>query len=149
MEEVEDCALRVMDVLGTGRREAVYQAALRVELQMKGQFLDSEVSHPITYRGYHVGMQRLDLEGPEYFIELKASTRILPSHIAQAAAYARDRQKPGVVINFGPHFGIQFVDRGVGTPPIDVHKIMTTTFPMTRNPMLTTEVKIKIVKDRY
>tara|TARA_B100001093_G_scaffold67796_2_gene57860 strand:- start:2179 stop:3459 length:1281 start_codon:yes stop_codon:yes gene_type:complete len=149
MEEVEDCALRVMDVLGTGRREAVYQAALRVELQMKGQFLDSEVSHPITYRGYHVGMQRLDLEGPEYFIELKASTRILPSHIAQAAAYARDRQKPGVVINFGPYFGIQFVDRGVGTPPIDVHKIMTTTFPMTRNPMLTTEVKIKIVKDRY
>ena len=149
MNAVEDCALRVMHVLGTGRRESVYQAALRVELQMMGQFLDSEVSHPITYRGHHVGIQRLDLEGPEYFIELKASTRILPSHIAQAAAYARDRQKPGVVINFGPYFGIQFVDCGVDTQPVDLHKIMTTTFPMTRNPMLSTDVKIKIVTDRY
>jgi len=149
MDAVEDCALRVMDALGTGRRESVYQAALRVELQTVGQILDSEVSHPITYRGHHVGIQRLDLEGPDYFIELKASTRILPSHIAQAAAYSRDRNKPGVVINFGPHFGIQFVDRGVYSLPVKLHKIMTTTFPMTRNPMLTTNVKIKIVKERH
>lgn len=149
MNAVQDCALRVMHSLGTGRRESVYQAALRVELQTVGQFLDAEVSHPITYRGHHVGIQRLDLEGPDYFIELKACARILPSHIAQAAAYARDRKKPGVVINFGPHFGIQFLDCGVDTRPIHVHKIMTTTFPMTRNPMLTTDVKIKIVKERH
>jgi len=149
MNAVEDCALRVMKALGTGRRESVYQAALRIELQMIGQFLDSEVSHPITYKGHYVGLQRLDLEGPEYFIELKASTRILPAHIAQAAAYARDRQKPGVVINFGPHFGIRFVDCGVQSQPTPLHKIMTTTFPMTRNNLLDTPVQCKIIQGRF
>ena len=149
MDAVKDCALRVMSALGTGRRESVYQAALRVELQIIGQFLDAEVSHPITYRGHHVGIQRLDLEGPEYFIELKASTRILPAHIAQAAAYARDRLKPGIVINFGPHFGIQYVDCGVDMQPVDLQKIMTTTFTMTSNNLLDVPLTPEIVQVRY
>ena len=149
MDDVQSCALRVFSELGGGRRECVYQAALRIELQCAGQFLDSEVSHPITYKGHHVGIQRLDLEGPDYFIELKATTRITRAHIAQTAAYARDREKPGVLVNFGPHFEIQFVGYGEGTQPTVLHKIMTTTFPSTHNNLFETDVKCRIVKSVY
>ncbi len=149
MDAVHGCALRVLQALGTGRRESVYQAALRVELQSVGQYLDAEVSHPITYRGHHVGVQRLDLEGPDYFIELKATSRILSAHVSQTAAYARDRKKPGVLINFGAHFDIQYLDCGVQSEPTALHKIMTTTFPITRNNLFETTVKCKIVKSVY
>jgi len=152
MDAVHACALRVYEALGTGRRENVYQAALAIELGSVGQHLRAEVSHPITYKGQHVGIQRLDLESETYFIELKAVSRLLPAHAAQTCAYVRDRQKPGVLVNFGASFEIQFFDYGGDMPIQLTHKIMstmTTTFPITRNPMLTTDVKIKIVKDRY
>lgn len=149
MENVQACALRVFSELGRGRRECVYQNALRVELQSVGQFMDTEVSHPILYRGHHVGIQRLDLEGKDYFIEVKATTRITRAHIAQTEAYARDRQKPGVLINFGPHFEIQLVEYGAGTRPSVLHKIMTTTFPSTHNNLFETDVKCRIVKSVY
>ena len=146
MEAVHACALRVFEALGTGRRENVYQAALAVELGSVGQHLRAEVSHPITYRGHHVGVQRLDLEAEEYFIELKAVSRILPTHVAQTCAYVRDRRKPGILINFGACVEIQWFDYGVDTPTIRIHKIMTTTFPVTRNNLLDTDVQCKIVK---
>jgi len=152
VDAVHACALRVYEALGTGRRENVYQAALAIELGSVGQHLRAEVSHPITYRGQHVGIQRLDLESETYFIELKAVSRLLPAHAAQTCAYVRDRQKPGVLINFGASFEIQFFDYGGDMPIQLTHKIMstmTTTFPITRNNLLTTDVKVKIVKDRY
>lgn len=152
VDAVHACALRVYEALGTGRRENVYQAALAIELGSVGQHLRAEVSHPITYRGHSVGIQRLDLESETYFIELKAVSRLLPAHAAQTCAYVRDRQKPGVLINFGASFEIQFFDYGGDMPIQLTHKIMstmTTTFPITRNNLLDTDVQCKIVQSRF
>lgn len=72
-----DAAETVMDELGPGNSEAVYQAALEVELRLRQVSFESQRIVPIVYKGYSVGHFRLDLvawrhRDDPYVIELKA-----------------------------------------------------------------------------
>lgn len=58
---IVDAAEAVMTELGPGNSEAVYQAALEVELRLRNVSFESQRIVPIVYKGYSVGHFRLDL----------------------------------------------------------------------------------------
>jgi GxxExxY protein len=67
----------VMAELGPGNSEAVYQAALEVELRLRNIAFESQRIVPIVYKGYAVGHFRLDLvawrhRDEPFVLELKA-----------------------------------------------------------------------------
>lgn len=72
-----DACDSVMTELGPGNSEAVYQAALEVELRLRSVAFESQRIVPIVYKGYSVGHFRLDLvawthRSDPFVIELKA-----------------------------------------------------------------------------
>jgi len=51
----------VYNILGPGHRESVYHSALEVELRTHNIPYDSEKNVEVLYKGYSVGIKRLDL----------------------------------------------------------------------------------------
>lgn len=98
--------------LGPGWSEAVYQAALEVELRLRGVPFSSQEVMPVRYRGVAVGAVRADIvvldpatHAPTAVWELKATThRPNASELSQARRYAQLLGMPNAnafVINFG------------------------------------------------
>lgn len=93
---------KVCDSLGTGRRESVYQCALKHELQKAfGQTAILEYPIPIFYEGERVGVSYIDiLLLKRGFIEVKATAKIGGKDVLQTRAYARDSGLVGALVNF-------------------------------------------------
>ena len=81
-------AMEVHSVLGPGYLEAVYQAALAHELTLRGIRFEQFRSLPVTCKGASVGNYEADfvVEG-KIILEIKAVSRLLPQHEAQAQNY--------------------------------------------------------------
>ena len=69
---------KVIDALGSGRRESVYQCALKHELQKAlGKVAVLEYPIPIFYEGERVGVSYLDILVTKlFFLEIKATSKI-------------------------------------------------------------------------
>lgn len=93
---------KVFESLGTGRRESVYQCALKHELQQTlGETAILEYPIPIFYEGERVGVSYLDiLLLKRCFIEVKATSKIGGKDVLQTKAYARDSGLLGALVNF-------------------------------------------------
>ncbi|WP_419858608.1 GxxExxY protein [Candidatus Palauibacter irciniicola] len=116
MNEPHDLAIAaaetVYTVLGGGYHESVYEKAMAVEFrdtvaEVEGFRYSVERNVEIMYRDHAIGLQRLDfdieLDGFRLAVELKAGTRLTPSHKAQTRAYLRTTGYDGaVLINFPP-----------------------------------------------
>lgn len=93
---------KVLECLGTGRRESVYQCALKHELvgQLgKGVMLEYPIA--LQYEGERVGVSYLDiLVSQSFFIEVKATAKIGGKDVLQTRAYARDSGLLGALVNF-------------------------------------------------
>ncbi|PYR18413.1 MAG: GxxExxY protein [Acidobacteria bacterium] len=88
--------------LGSGMSEAVYAAAVRIELRARGIAFESEKLLPVRYRGQLIGQHRVDLlvEG-QLVVEVKSVESLHPVHVAQVVSYLRlTGARAGVLVNF-------------------------------------------------
>jgi GxxExxY protein len=96
-------ALKVHRALGPGFLEAIYHAALLVQLRLDGLKAESQKEVRVTYDGVDVGVHRLDLVvNNKVIVELKAVREFDDSHMAQILSYLKaSGLKTGLLLNFG------------------------------------------------
>lgn len=81
-------AMAVHSALGPGFLESTYEEALSIELRHLGIEHTRQASVEVSYRGYTVGHQRMDLLVEDCLVlELKAAESLLPVHAAQLRSY--------------------------------------------------------------
>jgi len=96
-------AMEVHTALGPGYLEAVYQKALAYEFELRGIHYEEQKPLPVHYKSMLVGDYYADfLVDDRVIIELKAVTKLLLAHEAQAVHYlAATGIKLAILINFG------------------------------------------------
>lgn len=97
-------AMEVHNELGNGFLEAVYQAALKVELKNRQIPFESEKSLPVFYKGQKLGVEyRADIICfGQIIVELKTLDRLTSKEEAQILNYLNATGlRVGVLINFG------------------------------------------------
>jgi GxxExxY protein len=95
-------ALEVHKYYGPGMDEALYEAAMEVELRRQEIPFESQVWIDVEYKGEIIGKRRIDLivDG-KLIVELKAVGELTPLNKAQVLTYLRlTRIKLGLLINF-------------------------------------------------
>ncbi|MCY3008492.1 MAG: GxxExxY protein [Planctomycetota bacterium] len=102
-EKIIGCAFEVINELGTGFLESVYEKALTIALQEKG--FRVQCQHPIRvyFRQRIVGEFYADLlvEG-KIIVELKVAKAIAPEYQAQIINYLKATGiEVGLLVNFG------------------------------------------------
>ena len=102
-ESVIGCAFEVINELGAGFLESVYEKALLLALRTKG--LSAVAQHPVTvmFRGASVGEFFADIfVEAKVIVELKCAKAIAPEHQAQLINYLNATGvEVGLLINFG------------------------------------------------
>jgi GxxExxY protein len=100
--DVIGAAIEVHKVLGSGYLESVYEAALAVEMQLRGLAFARQYVIPLAYKGHSIGEGRLDfLVQNQLVVELKAVDALVPVHTAQVISYLRaTRTKLALLISF-------------------------------------------------
>lgn len=102
-ESVIGCAFEVINELGAGFLESVYEKALLLALRQKGWSVISQHPVKVLFRGECVGDFYADILVEEkVIIELKAVKAITPEHQAQIINYLNATGiEVGLLINFG------------------------------------------------
>ena len=102
-QSVIGCAFEVINELGSGFLESVYENAMVLALSEAGLPVQSQVPIPVTFRGKRVGDFYADLLVDEkVIVELKAVRAIVPEHQAQIINYLNATGiEVGLLINFG------------------------------------------------
>src|SRR5262245_23095070 len=98
--------MEVHSELGPGFLEAVYHAAIKIELANREILFESEKSLPIFYKGRQLDTgYRADLICyGQIIIELKALDRLTSKEEAQMLNYLKATGlRVGLLINFGSH----------------------------------------------
>jgi GxxExxY protein len=100
--DVIGAAIEVHRHLGPGYLEGVYQAALEVELKLRGIPFEPQRPVGITYKGHPVGDGQLDFLVDELLVvELKAVDELADVHKAQVISYLKaTKLHLGLLINF-------------------------------------------------
>ncbi len=102
-QSIIGCAFEVINELGSGFLESVYENAMVLALSEAGLPVQSQVPIPVTFRGQRVGDFYADLlvDG-KVIVELKAARAIVPEHQAQIINYLNATGiEVGLLINFG------------------------------------------------
>ena len=96
-------AVEVHRALGPGYHESVYEAALCVELQLRGIPHVRQQEIMPHYKDCEVGRHRLDLiVAGEIVVEVKAVTELGDAYLAQVLSYLKSSRIPvGLILNFG------------------------------------------------
>ena len=97
------CAFEVINELGAGFLESVYEKALLLALRQKGLSATDQYPAKVMFRGECVGDFYADIfvEG-KVIVELKAVKSIAPEHQAQIINYLNATGiEVGLLINFG------------------------------------------------
>lgn len=100
-------AIEVHKTLGPGLLESVYEECLKIELQMRGVKVESQVPLPLTYKGTKTGKEfRLDLlVENELIVELKSVEELKSVNEIQLLTYMKLADKNmGLLINFNVSF---------------------------------------------
>ena len=95
-------AIEVHRHLGPGLPDAVYEAAMVVELNLRGVQFEKQKIVDIFYKGVHVGKGKIDLLiAGKLVVELKSCDSITPVFRLQTRSYMRIIRQPlGLLINF-------------------------------------------------
>src|ERR1700690_210130 len=101
-EAVIGAAIEVHRGLGPGLLEAFYEEALCIELGARGTPFQRQVPVGVLYRGVVLGDARLDLlVNSRLVVELKATERYAPVHLAQVLSYLKATELTlALLINF-------------------------------------------------
>ena len=97
------CAFDVINELGVGFLESVYEKALMIALDEAGVFAESQKAIRVSFRSQTVGEFYADvLVEDQVLLELKAVKTLLPEHQAQIINYLKATGiEVGLLINFG------------------------------------------------
>lgn len=104
------CALEVINELGSGFVESVYEKALSVALTDAGVAHEMQKPIGVRFRGESVGDFVADIPVEDkVIVELKAARAIIPEHEAQIINYLNATgMEVGLLINFGtPKLGFK------------------------------------------
>src|SRR5690242_15531030 len=98
-----DAGKEVVQELGHGFIEPVYQKALLIALHQKGIGARGQVPLKVKFRGYYVGEYLADIVVEEVvLVELKAVRALAPEHQAQVLNYLKATgYEVALLINFG------------------------------------------------
>ena len=111
-ESVIGAAYRVVNELGCGFLEKVYENALAVELRRANHEVEQQKQVEVWYKGEMVGLYQSDLiVDNSVVVELKAVPNLDRIHRAQCLNYLRaTKMETRLVLNFGrPRLEIQRV----------------------------------------
>ena len=101
--EIIGCCFEVINELGEGFVESVYEKALLIALKEKDLHAEAQVPLNVFFRNHNVGhfISDIIVEGV-VLLELKAVKKLLPEHQAQVINYLRATGlEVGLLINFG------------------------------------------------
>jgi GxxExxY protein len=107
--EITDVIIRifwgVVNELGTGFLERIYQRAMVIALREAGLIAHENYGTVVCFRGHEVGRHTFDLVvNGRVLVELKATGAHEQAHIAQALGYLRSSSlEVALVLNFGLH----------------------------------------------
>ena len=103
IKEIVDAAYEVRKRLAQGYLESTYENALIVELQMRGLFVENQVSMEVDYKGVVVGVFKADLlVEKRVIIEIKAVSQLNEIHELQLVNYLTTTHiDHGILVNFG------------------------------------------------
>ena len=95
-------AFEVLNELGHGFPEAIYQKALAHELTQSGISVEQQVPFKVRYKGVLVGNYYADIVvDKRVIIELKAVEKLVPAHVGQVLNYLRaGNLDVGLLLNF-------------------------------------------------
>jgi GxxExxY protein len=101
-EIIISCAYKVLNTLGTGFLEKVYENAMILELNKNGLFAEAQKPLKIFYNGLNIGEYMADIVVENLvIIELKVAKCIDRSHIAQTINYLKASSLHfGLILNF-------------------------------------------------
>lgn len=115
---LKDCAKQVIEELGAGWQEIIYQTAMEVALRDRGIMYETQRILPITFAGHIIGESIPDLvvwlkddnHKVAVVVDLKADNAIKEDHRTQVERYIKELKKQvhadekvhskGFVINF-------------------------------------------------
>lgn len=102
-EQIIGSAFEVINELGHGFHEAVYQKALVHELRSRKLVVQEQVPFQILYKEMPVGKYVSDIiVGETVVVELKTVEKLAPVHIGQVLNYLRaSHLSVGLLLNFG------------------------------------------------
>lgn len=102
-EQILGCAFEVINELGSGFLESVYEKAMLIVLKEKGLSVVNQFPVHVYFRNNMVGVFYADLfVENKVIVELKAVKSILPEHKAQVINYLKGTGiEVGLLINFG------------------------------------------------
>jgi len=102
-EKILAASFGVINELGAGFLESVYEKSLLLALRDDGLKADSQVPVPVRFRGQIVGDFFADIIVEDrILLELKAVRNLAPEHLAQVLNYLKGTGlKTGLLINFG------------------------------------------------
>ena len=145
MNQVELLAVRVMQSLGRGHREAVYHRALSTALNHEGICHRTHVDCPIMFMGECVGVGQADLLIDDLVLELKVLQRVPSGASDQLRKYIESlrrtegRDVRGMVINFNPRSGrVEVVTDRPSEPTREVKRPQT--YPTGRSSLSSAQV---------
>ncbi len=95
-------AFEVLNELGHGFPEAIYQKALAHELVQSGISVEQQVPFEVRYKGVLVGNYYADIVVDQcVIIELKTVEKLVPAHVGQVLNYLRaSNLHVGLLLNF-------------------------------------------------
>lgn len=102
-EKIIGCSFEVINELGSGFVESVYEKELVIALSDADLAVESQTAIRVTFRAQNVGDFYADLLVEEkVIVELKAVKALLPEHQAQIINYLNATGlEVGLLINFG------------------------------------------------
>ena len=109
------CAFTVLNTLGAGFVEKVYENALAHELRKAGLAIEQQKGVTVIYDGIEVGAYVMDLIVERgLLVELKSAKALDPAHHAQCINYLKaSGLRLGLLLNFGnPRMEIKRVANG-------------------------------------
>ena len=102
-EKVLGASFKVLNTLGAGFLEKVYENALSLELRRSGLAVENQKVIRVSYEGTIVGEYQADLVvNGKVIVECKAASNLDPVHEAQLINYLKASGiHVGLLINFG------------------------------------------------
>ena len=87
-KKVVGAAMEVLNELGNGFLEKVYENALAIELRQRGLTVERQAELPVRYKGQNIGVYIPDLVVDDLvIIELKCVETFRKEHLAQCMNY--------------------------------------------------------------
>jgi GxxExxY protein len=113
-------AIEVHRTLGPGHLESAYEAAMAIEMTLRGIRFWRQVEVRLVYKGHEIGKGSLDFLVEECVVlELKAVEQIISVHSAQMISYLAITGHPlGLVINFNVPALRHGIKRITGRPKV-------------------------------